>query len=136
MPRNKEDGRGFVRNSKYWYERVCEQGLNGRRPARQLLRQHNPRGDPHGKTLQTSARLPALATWQWTVVQEVKKHYYYSGPRNEPETADARCKLGEEAGGPSQVPQIDTVTVEPNQTKSFMPMPGKGFPLSPHPNGQ
>lgn len=71
--------------------------------------------------------------------QWCKKHKgtpYYFGPWNEPEKAEARYKLWEEAGRPPQVPQIDNVTAEPDRTKSAMPKPRKAFPLWPHPNGQ
>ena len=82
---------------------------------------------------------PDFPLWPNPNGQWCKKHKgtpYYFGPWNEPEKAEARYKLWEDAGRPSQVPQIDNVAVEPNQTKSARPKPRKGFPLWPHPNGQ
>jgi len=71
---------------------------------------------------------------QWC--KKSKGTYYYFGPWNEPETAETRYKLWEDAGRPHQVPQIDTLTSEKNSTKGTLPKRRKGFPLWPHPNGQ
>ena len=60
--------------------------------------------------------------------------FYYFGPWDAPESAEARFQLWEKAGRPAEVPKLFNLASEGSGAKS--PKRRKGFPLWAHPNGQ
>ena len=97
-----------------------------------------PEPIPDAQTHQASTDFPLWLRCHGRCCRKSKGTYYYSLAHGTTlKRADARYRLWEEAGRPSQVPQLDNIAVENSSTKaSQLPKRRKGFPLWPHPNGQ